>query len=287
MIKSAVIPFVLGSMVFFPMPTTYAQSELRPSVNADRLSGAWADLPPAPRGKSTIFGGAIRNFDPVRDQFTLDVVGQRPMRILFDERTQIFRDGTKVPLRNLGPEDHASVETTLDGADVFAVSIHILSQAPEGQYEGKVISYEPQSGGLSIRASSSPDLFKVFVSTQTQFVRVGQRQFTSVQSGPSDLAPGSLVSIEFQSQKPGHAVASTITVLAVPGSTFSFSGNLVSFDLASGSLELMDPNDGKDYRILFTPSAFPASRSFHPGDRVRVTAEYNGNGFVARELAAN
>lgn len=286
MVKST-IPIVLWSMIFFHIPAVHAQAELRPSVKAETPTGALADLPLAPQGKSTIFGGAIRNFDPVRDRFTLDVAGQRPMRILFDERTQIFRNGTKVPLRNLGPEDHASVETTLDGADVFAVSIHILSQAPEGQYEGKVISYDPQSGGLSIRASSSHDLFKVFVSTQTQFARFGQQQFTSVQSGPSDLAPGSLVSIEFQSQKLGHAVASTITVLAVPGSTFSFSGNLVSFDLPSGSLELMDPNDEKDYRILFNPSAFPASHSLHPGDHVRVTAEYNGNGFVARELAAN
>jgi hypothetical protein len=283
----SVLPIALWSMIFLHIPAIHAQSELRPAVAAESPSGALADLPAPPPGKSTIFGGAIRNFDPVRDQFTLDVVGQRPMHIVFDERTQIFRDGTKVPLRTFGPEDHASVETTLDGADVFALSVHILSHAPEGQYEGKIISYDPQSGGLSIRANSSRDLFKVFVSGQTQFARTGQRQFTSVQSGPSDLAPGSLVAIEFQSRNPGHAVASTITVLAVPGSTFSFSGNLVSFDLPSGSLELIDPNDEKDYRILFNPSAFPASRSLHTGDHIRVTAEYNGSGFVAKELAAN
>jgi hypothetical protein len=283
----SIITIVLGSTIFFQIPAIHAQSELRTAVTAESPSSALADLPPVPHGKSTIFGGAIRNFDPVRDQFTLDVVGQRPMRILFDERTQIFRNGTKVPLRDLGPEDHASVETTLDGANVFAVSVHLLSQIPEGQYEGKVVSYDPQSGGLSIRASSSRDLFKVFVSAQTQFARFGQHQFTSVQSGPSDLAPGSLVSIEFQSRKPGRAVASTITVLAVPGSTFSFNGNLLSLDLPSGSLELMDPNDDKDYWILFDPSIFPASRSLHTGDHVRVTAEYNGSAFVAKELSSN
>jgi hypothetical protein len=282
-----VIGIVFGSMIFFPIQAIHPEAGLLPAAKADESSSAMPDLPSAPRGKSTIFGGAIRNFDPVRDQFTLDVVGQRPMRILFDERTQIFRNGTRVPLTKLGTEVHASVETTLDGADVFAVSIHILSQAPTGQYEGKVIRYDPQSGELSVLASSSRDLFKLFVSAQTQFARFGQHQFTTVQSGPSDLVPGSLVSIEFQSRKPGHAVASTITVLAVPGSTFSFSGTLSSFDLHSGSLELTDSNDEKDYRILFNPSIFPVSRSLHTGDHLSVTAEYNGRDFVAKELVTN
>src|ERR1700679_1762124 len=67
-------------------------------------------LPPLPKGKTTILGGEIRNFDPVRDQFSLRIYGERPMRIWFDERTQVYRDGEKIPVRDLGPEDHASVE---------------------------------------------------------------------------------------------------------------------------------------------------------------------------------
>lgn len=34
-----------------------------------------SSLPPAPKGKSTVIGGAIRGVDRVRDQFTLDVFG--------------------------------------------------------------------------------------------------------------------------------------------------------------------------------------------------------------------
>ncbi|HEX4032513.1 MAG TPA: hypothetical protein VHX20_19270 [Terracidiphilus sp.] len=277
----------LSLFAFGPALRLHAQSALLPSVKSDGTPAGIAELPPAPQGQTTIFGGSIRNFDPVRDQFMLNVVGQHPMRVLFDERTHVFRDGTKMQLRDLGPEDHASVETTLDGSSVFAVSIHILSQAPEGQYQGSVSSFNPSTGALSIRASSSRDPLKIFVSTNTKFARRGQSQFTSAQSGPADLAPGSLVSVTFQSQKPGHAIANTITVLAIPGSSFYFSGKLVSIDVHSGLLVLTNSTDEKNYQIVFNATLFPESHTLHPGDRLRVRAAYNGTNFVANELAAN
>lgn len=277
----------LGGLALLPAPVICAQSALVRSASSDVASGSLTDIPPAPKGQSTIFGGAIRDFDPVRDRFTLDVVGQRPMRVLVDPRTQVFRDGTKIRLSDLGPAEHASVETTLDGADVFALSIHILSQLPEGQYEGKVVSFDRSSGALSIRANSSRDPLQMFVGINTQFLRKGQRQFTSVGSGPADLQPGSLVSVTFQSRSAGHAEAKAITVLAVPGSSFVFEGNLVSIDLHSGLLIVVDPTDQKDYQILFNAALFPESRALHAGDRIRVRAAYNGTNFIANEMAAN
>jgi hypothetical protein len=282
------LPVTVGILILASAPAIYPQSVFRPSAaDSEAASAVLPDIPRLPPGKTTIFGGAIRSFDPVRDQFTLDVVGQRPMHVLFDERTQVFRDGSKIPLRELGPEEHASVETTLDGDNVFAVSIHILSRPAEGQYEGRVVSYAPNTGALFVDASSSRDPLKVFISNNTQFLRAGQRQFASVPSGPRDLAQGSLVSITFQSREPGHAVARAITVLAVPGSTFSFNGSVASIDLHSGSLVLVDANDQKTYQISFNAVLFPESRTLHPGDHVLITATYNRTGFVATTIAAN
>src|SRR5580658_2529655 len=107
------LAIALGSLIVAQAPAAPPQSSFQPSAKPVVAPADLADIPPLPRGKTTIFGGAIQNFDPVRDQFTLNVVGQRPMHILFDERTQVFRDGTKIGLRDLGPEEHASVETTL------------------------------------------------------------------------------------------------------------------------------------------------------------------------------
>ncbi len=55
-------------------------------------------VPPAPKGKSTILGGEIRFVDPVRDELLLKAYGQKPIKILFDERTQVFKDGKRIPL---------------------------------------------------------------------------------------------------------------------------------------------------------------------------------------------
>jgi hypothetical protein len=277
----------LGTLVLTHTPAIFSQSSFQPSIKPDVAPADFTDIPKLPRGNTTLFGGAIRNFDPVRDQFTLVVMGERPMHVLFDERTQVFRDGSKIRLRELGAEEHASVETTLDGDKVFAVSIHILSQPAEGHYEGRVLSYNRSTGVLTIDASASRDSFRVLVSSSTQFSRSGQRQFASIASGPSDLAPGSLVSITFQSRGPGQAVANEVTVLAVPGSSFSFSGSVASIDLHSGLLVLVDPDDQRSYQISFKSSLFPECRTLHPGDRVMVTAAYNGTGFIASTIAAN
>src|SRR5579863_1204224 len=82
-------------------------------------------IPPLPSGKSTILGGAIHDVDPVLDRFSLRIVGEKPITILFDERTQVFLDGKKIPLLDLRPASHASVQTILDGTSVFALSVHI------------------------------------------------------------------------------------------------------------------------------------------------------------------
>src|SRR6266849_5987302 len=83
-------------------------------------------LPAMPRGNSTVIGGSIRQVDGVRDQLTLNIFGGHAMKVLFDERTQVYRDGQKTSLRDLRAGDHVSVETMLDGTTVFARSIHML-----------------------------------------------------------------------------------------------------------------------------------------------------------------
>jgi hypothetical protein len=256
-----------------------AAASLKPDKPGSRLT----DVPPMPRGKSTILGGAIQEVDPVRDRFVLHVYGEKPMRILFDERTQVFRDGKKIPLRELGPAMHASVQTTLDRADVFAISVHILSQQSDGDFQGRVLSYNPDTGVLMISTSASRETFRVQVSNQTSFKRLGQSAFSSVPSSANDLLPGSLISLKFQSDNHGKGLATQISVLAAPGAAFVFSGDLSSLDMHTGALVLVDPRTGQSYPISFDPTRDPASR-LRPGQHVRVAADYDGKRYVATEI---
>lgn len=275
-------------MVFSLRNTANAQqkgmAEADPDLSA-ASSGSLSVIPPLPRGRSTILGGSIRNIDPVLDRFTLDIIGEKPMRILFDERTQFFIDGKKVSLRDLRPAEHASIQTALDGTSVFAISIHILSQLQQGDYPGKVVSYNPTNGDLDLVSGGGGQPVRVRVTSDTKFERKGQPTFTSAPASVADLQNGSLVSVRFEPDGKGRGVAEEITFLATPGAEFVFSGNVVAMDGQTGKLVLIDPRDNQSYQIAFAPGSISSLRDIHSGQHVRVTAQYDGTRYVAREVS--
>src|ERR1700674_2334665 len=171
----------------------------QPAPRLESALGSLPDLPPLPRGKSTVIGGAIRQVDGVRDQFTLNVFGGRALKVLFDERTQVYRDGLKGAPSDLRAGDHVSVETVLDGTGVFARSIHLLSGAPEGECQGQVMNYNPADRELTVRDSLSHRPVQLRVPAGTAMIRQGQAASASADFGSSDLATGALVSVKFQS----------------------------------------------------------------------------------------
>jgi len=259
----------------------------QPALASENASVELPAMPVAPQGKSTIMGGDIQNLDPVRDQFRLKAFGQKPMTVLFDERTQVYLDGKRIPLSDLRAEDHASVQTVLSGTNVFAISIHLLSRSPEGEYQGQVLSYDSGARELTVSAASSRIPFKLLVPMNTPIIRVGQGDLYAVHSGSSDLIKGTLISLIFESDGKGRGVASQISILATPGSVFVFSGSLSSLDTHSGLLTLIDPRDEKSYQISFDSSKLPTSQNLHEGDNVRVTATFDGSRYVAGAIVAN
>jgi len=242
-----------------------------------------SSLPPLPKGKSTVIGGAIRGVDRVRDQFTLDVFGGRSLKVLFDERTLIYRDGVKSSQRDLRSGDHVSVETVLDGTTVFARSIHMLSESPAGDCQGQVMSYDPADRVLTVRDALSRQPIKFRLPGDLAVVRQGQAA-SSAEPGNADLDAGTLVSVKFQSDNKGHGVASQVSILAAPGSAFVFVGNVASLDLHSGLLVVVDPRDDKRYDIFFDSARFPVSRDLREGTDVMVTADFDGARYVASAI---
>ncbi len=250
-------------------------------------SGDLPELPAVPQGKSTIMGGEIRSIDPVSDKLLLNITGQKPMQILYDERTQVYRDGKKISLRDLAPVDHASVQTILDGSNVYALSIHMLSHSPEGEFQGRVLSFNPTTGELTMSSVLAREPIRLLVPESTAVVRVGQPTFSSFHLGHSDLVSGALISVQFEAGKDGRAVADHISVLARPGSAFVFNGSVTALDMHSGVLAMFDPLDEKTYTISFDPHRVSISQNLRLGDRIIVTADFSGSGYVASQIAIN
>lgn len=218
---------------------------------------------------------------------TLKVYGGHAIKVLFDERTQVYRDGVRTLLSDLRPEDHASVETVLDGTDVFAESVHMLSQSPQGECQGQVLAFDPRDGELTVRNTLSGEPIKLRIQPTTTIARTGQESSSSEQQGISDLMRGALVSVTFESDNAGGGIAHHIAILATPGSAFEFSGRITYLDMHAGILGLVDPRDEKTYTISFNPSRFPVSQNLHQGTSVLVKASFDGTHYVANTLNIN
>ncbi len=282
---------MLGSVTIAQLSFADAKSAQNAGAQSVSISGSAsgvpASLPPIPPGKSTVIGGAIHDVDPVRDQFTLEVFGGRRMKILFDERTRFYRDGTRTPLRDLRPDNHASVETVLDGTNIFALSIHTLSRSPQGECQGQVLKYDPSTGEMTVSDALSHGPIKLRVPAGTSILRVGQAASSSARSGPSDLIKGTLISVEFESGNKGGGVARQISILASPGSAFVFSGDIAFLDLHAHTLVVVDPRDDKSYRIFFDPARLPVVHHLQEGTHAIVTANFDGSRYVASAITIN
>jgi hypothetical protein len=279
------IALAMLSSVAFAQSSVPAPNPTQDAIPVPAVAPPSKDLPPNPAGPSTVIGGEIRSVDQVRDQLTLRVFGaSQTMKILYDERTQVYRNGQHISVLDLKPEDHASIETTLDGDNVFALRIHMLSELPQGECDGQVLSYNPRSSELVVNSALSSQPVRIRVPAGTPVVRTGQPDFTAAQRGIDDLARGTLVDVKFQSGLDGMGVAARIEVRATPGSTFVFSGDVSFLDVPGGQLVIVDPSDNQSYQFAFNASQFPAARQLRQGTHVRLTASFDGNRYRATQI---
>jgi hypothetical protein len=274
---------ILSSVAFAQGPSATgappASSTEQPSAGVDAATNTLPDMPPLPRGNSTVMGGAIRKVDRVRDQLTVAVFGGRDIRIQFDERTQVYRDGVRTSLADLRDGERVSAETMLDGTAVFARSIHMLSQPLQGECQGQVLDFDRSKGELTVRDTLSPQPIKLRVSGTTKIGREGQEALSS-----TNLGAGALVNVVFEPDGSGHDVARQIAILATPGNTFVFTGHVTFLDLHSGLLVLVDPRGKQRYEVAFDPSRVSAGRNLHEGDDVVVTASFDGTRYQASAI---
>lgn len=269
-------------LLMFAFFSTLAYAQSAPAPASEPVS--LPESRPAPlKGKPTIIGGTVTKLDLVRDQLTVRVFGSKQtMKILFDPRTRIFRDGTPVALHELRNEDHVSVETRLDGSDVFAQSIRIFGHSTTGEASGQVLSYDAGKGEVIIRDALASQALKLKISSATAV--------SGTEKGPAysiaDLKEGALVTAKFSSDDHGKGVARQLIIQAVPGAAFTFSGSIAYLDVHSGVLVLTDPRDKKTYEISFDQHRTPVGEQVHEGSDVTVAALFDGSHYRATAITA-
>lgn len=238
------------------------------------------DLPPVPRAHATLVGGTLEHLDRVRDQLTVRVFGGGQVKALFDPRTHVYRGTKEVTLADLHQGERIYLDTILDGSNVFARNIRLKADAAVGESQGVVLRYRANRNDMTIRDGLSPAPVQVRLSPSTKFLQGGRQVASSV------LVPGTLVAVTFDSQGNGHDVAREISILALPGTRYIFSGEVAHLDLRRGLLVLNSSTDHKTYEVYLDPSSTPDD-NLQPGAVVTAETNFENSRYVVRNLTIN
>ncbi len=258
-------------------PGEPAISEIDSGISIDPAS-LLPDLPAVPRKNATLVGGTLEKLDRVRDRITLRVFGGGRTTALIDPRTRVFRGTKEVTIADLREGQRIYLDTILDGSTVFAKNIRLDATAALGESRGVIVKYQVNQGELTIRDGIAPFPITVRFSSSTQFEQ-GDRMVPA-----SSLVPGSLVDVTFTSEGNGHDTAQKISILAVPGTGYVFSGQVVHIDLRTGLLVLNSSTDHKTYEIYLDPS-LPPDDNLQPGSTVTAVTNFQDSRYVARNLS--
>lgn len=269
---------------------TYAQSESHPSAHSPETATSAAavksqerdpllDPPPLPRGKVSLVGGTITRLDHVQDHLTIQPFGgKQKMSVAFDVRTRFFRDSQAATQRDLKVGKRVYLDTMLTGTSIFAKSIWIDSTTAAGSGRGQIIAYDPQSGVLTLHdeLSIQPVKFKLAPNT---VVRQGNESRSL-----ADLRTGALVSLSFGPEQGRAGAVREISILAQPGTQFSFFGRITYMDLSRKLIAVANESDNTTYEIYLGSLPPGGFRDARQGAEVTVSAVFDGKHYVARSI---
>jgi hypothetical protein len=276
-----------------PNPAAAASSEARPNeVSPDATLSqpgrqiSLPDVPPLPSGKTTLIGGTIHTVDHIRDVLLLDVFGGGRTPILFDERTRVFQGEEKVSLDDLKNGERASVDTTLDGTHIFARNIRVTTVSVSGQGDGQIVAFDRASGNLTLRDLLAPEPVTMRLAPGASILQADRA------ATPAQLLPGTLVRVIFDPAKGGQSkhtppLVRQVSILALPGATFIFSGHVEYLDLRRDLLALVDPRDNKSYEVHIDPKAHAMLLDVKEGSDVSVQATFDGKRYQAGAVTIN
>ncbi len=246
------------------------------NINVDPAS-LLPDLPAVSTKDTTLIGGTIAHVDRIRDRLNLAVFGGGKVTATFDPRTKVYLGANEATVADLKQGDRVYLETVLDGSSVFARAIRVKGATSVAESQGTVLSASSDHSEFTMRDKISPEPIRIQWDASTKFAENGRP------SNASSIVPGSLISVVFSPQNDGHGLAREISVLAVPGSKFTFVGEVTHVDLRSGLVVLTSSTDNKTYEIYLDSSIVP-DENLHAGAVVTVLANFEGSRYVARNL---
>jgi hypothetical protein len=238
------------------------------------------DPAPMPRTTTTLVGGIITGVDRLRNKMTVHVFGSGHWTVNFDERTHIFHNGRETTQLAIKKGERVYVDTQLDNNkhDIFARNIRVGVAELPADADGQIIAIDPKHNELTLRDTLNSVPVRFAVDPETR-ISNGQTP-----AAFKDVKPGTLVHVRFAASSPNRGLAREVSIIAVPGSTFTFAGKVTFLDLHRGLLAVQNSTDDKNYEIHFAPSAVANRNELGVGRDVLVRATFEGTRYMAQSV---
>jgi hypothetical protein len=238
------------------------------------------DAPPVPRTTTTMVGGTISSVDRLRNHMTVHVFGGGHWRVNFDERTHIFHNGAETTQLALKKGERVYVDTQLDNNkhDIFARNIRVGVAALPADADGQIIAVDPRHNELTLRDALNSVPVRFTVDPETR-ISNGQTPASF-----KDVKPGTLVHVRFAASSPNRGLAREVSIVAAPGSVFTFAGKVTFLDLHRGLLAVQNSSDDRNYEIHFSPEVVTDRSNLGVGRDVLVRATFEGTRYTAQSV---
>jgi len=273
---------MIGAQANVPAPGTGHPATAAPSTEPGEEPDPLLAPPPMPKTAVTLIGGTVRRVDHIRNRIEVLPFGSHSgMKMFFDERSHFFRDGRETTQLGVRKGDRVYVDTQLDNGRIFVRNIRVDTNQMPADAAGQVIFYDPTRALLTIQdqLSSQPVSFRLDEHTQVK----GEGGAASTR----DLVPGSLVTVRFAPAPVRQGIAQEVSIVARPGSVFTFAGKLTHLDMSIGLLSLDNATDHKRYDISFRPGTPGVTRQLTEGSQVSIEAIFEGDHYSARSVTVN
>jgi hypothetical protein len=235
-------------------------------------------VPALKNKKVTLIGGIVREIDPIRNRMTVDIYGGKPMKVIFDDRTKVSRNGADSSYMGIRKGDRVYLDTQIYEQKIFAKQIQIVTKNEAADVSGQVVSFDPNTRELELRDSLSARPFTFRLDHDAAITANGGKAASVV-----DLQPGALITAHFNPGQSGRGSIRDVNVLAAPGAEFTLYGIVNHLDLRAGTLAVQNKADDKAYEVKFDPAQV-AVDNLRIGSEVSITARFDGEHYIAQSL---
>jgi hypothetical protein len=259
-------------------PSTIPTVKTFPETKGEAVDPRIASQP-LPKKKLTLIGGTVRAIDPIRNRLTVDIYGGKEMKLIFDDRTKVTRNGAEVNPLLIRKGDRVYLDTQQATNDkIFAKQIQIVTKFEAADLNGQIVNFDPKTRLIELRDQLSASPFRFTVDQDAAVTANGGKA-----ASMADLWPGALVVAHFNNGQGGRGSIRDINIVAAPGAEFTLYGRVNHLDLRSGILAVQNRADDKAYEVKFSPAQFKVD-DLAIGSDVAVTARFDGHDYVAQSL---